>query len=205
MRPLLIILILMFIVACLSDEEFSDKKYKEEASEKNYEKAYLKNSLNLPNITLYYFYSPTCPNCIAIESYMDYMINKSMLKYVLCNVKEFENCSKDSKKIGRAVATELYKKTGVLSIPTPTLVILEGKNATVFLGRDQVSRHDEYLYEKYNLTTFFIRFGEKVYKPSDCINCHLAKGLKEPSRFTCTACCHKITEGERADINIEIK
>ncbi len=196
MRPLLIILILMLVAACTS----GNKEYKEETSENSFGK------MAVPNITLYYFYSPTCPNCIAIEPYMEYMINKSMLKYVLCNVKEFENCSKDSKKIGRVVAVELYKKTGVLSIPTPTLVILEGKNATVFLGRDQVSHMDKYLYEKYNLTTFFIKFGDKVYKPSDCIDCHVSKGLGEPSSFTCSACCHRIgAEGEKADISISLR
>ncbi len=134
-------------------------------------------------VKIYYFYSPTCPNCREVEPFISYLKNSTDVSFVVCNVKNFDSCSDESKSVAKSV----YKKLGFFGVPT-AVVEVKG-NRTVFVGKYEVLRLSEFL-ERMGYKVERIEIKEKKYDVSECLNCHRERKIPPPSTFTCSYCCH---------------
>ncbi len=162
MRKILLLLILAAVVLGCAGEKVEKRK---------------------ENVTIYYFYSPTCPNCQAVEPYIDYLMNSTDVNFVLCNVKEFDNCTNESIELAKAI----YSKQGFFGVPTA--VVKYRGNYTVFIGKYDVLKLSEFL-EKLGYSVPKIEISDKKIDAAKCVECHERRGIPPPREMNCSYCCH---------------
>ncbi len=87
---------------------------------------YLENfKNNLSETRVFFFYSPTCPHCRAVEPFVQKMAER--VNVTFCNVNDIRNCSIDAKVV--------MTFSGIRGVPTAVVVnstfekVLEGENS----------------------------------------------------------------------------
>ena len=132
---------------------------------------------------VYFYYYPTCPWCKMVKPYIELLEQKAEdVSFEYCNVKELRNCSSEAISILKSV-----KIRGV-----PALVV---KNSTavkeVYIGAYNVIKFGNFLRARgYDVPTNYSIKGRN-YTIKDCIDCHIKKGIKIPSTYSCSSCCHR--------------
>jgi|Deesub1362A_J573_1020465.scaffolds.fasta_scaffold00359_8 thiol-disulfide isomerase/thioredoxin len=141
------------------------------------------------NFSVYFFYNPGCPWCRMVKPYIQLLKNESKnqtneLRIIMCNTGQFKNCTE------RAIS--IAKKIKLHGIPTAVVVNeTNGSIEKVLFGADKVAELGELLrMHGYNVTAHYV-VGGLNYTVKDCVNCHAKKGLKPPSTYSCTSCCHE--------------
>ncbi len=134
------------------------------------------------NLHVYFYYYPTCPWCRMVKPYVQELKNESGANIVFCNVKDFENCSEEAKKVA-----EEAKLRGV-----PTAVAVnESGIMKIFVGAYEVAELGSFLKAHgYKAITNYT-VGGLNYTARDCVECHAKKNLPPPSRYSCDECCHE--------------
>ncbi len=135
-------------------------------------------------IKIYYYFSPRCPNCREVEPLINFLKNESSIKFYICNVDNFQNCSKES----REIAYKTKEKLGFFG--TPIAVVKENGKTKLFVGKYQILNMVKYLANSTELPE--IRFNKSNFSVRDCIECHEERNISPPPQFSCNYCCHNI-------------
>lgn len=130
---------------------------------------------------IFYYYHPLCPNCQKIKPYMELMENVTEID--ACNVGNLSACSPESIEM-----LKLLKSQGKF-LGVPTIAVLEGSNVTLLIGWKQALKLGE-IVERHGITPPPVTYNNITYTIQECVDCHQARGLKPPSTFSCTFCCH---------------
>ncbi len=145
------------------------------------------------DVKIYYYYDPKCPNCRAVEPYMEFIASHVRAEFDFCDLTSPDTCTNISKSLFVHAIRSLN-----ISPAVPMVIIKSGDEARVLLGRDKISILDRILSEEYGLSSPVFRYGDSEYNLSDCIQCHKARELPIPSKYECTSCCHDV------DFQIEV-
>ncbi len=133
---------------------------------------------------VYYYFSPRCPNCIAVDPLINFLKNNSSIKFDICNVDDFKNCTNESKEIAYMVK----KKLGFFG--TPIAVVFSNGKTKIFIGKYQVLNMVKYLSNSTKLPE--VSLNNSRFSVKDCIECHEKRNISPPSHYSCTYCCHNI-------------
>ncbi len=134
------------------------------------------------NIYVYFYYYPKCPWCKLVLPYIYDLKNNSDAIFIICNVADMKNCSKN--------AGEIAKKAKLRGVPT-AVVANETSILKVFEGAYQITEIGKFLKQQGYEAKVYYKVGSLNYTVRDCINCHLVKGIPPPSHYSCSSCCHK--------------
>ncbi len=88
---------------------------------------------NISKTRVYFFYSPTCPHCMAVEPFVESLTNKTNITF--CNVNDMRNCSIDTK-----IVMTFSGLRGV-----PTAVVVNSTSAEVLEGEEEVKELGKYV------------------------------------------------------------
>lgn len=186
----------LLIIGCVKED--TDSNASDEGN--NISELARKSSVKLENVKIYYYYDPACPNCEAVEPYIQFLAERSPVSFDFCDVTEINNCSDDSKMMISLASKKLNNSLGV-----PMAIILNDSQAFIFLGRLKITKIDTFLEKKLNVPSPEIRFGSRFIKLNECIACHEQMGLTVPSVYTCTYCCHDVDVNISDSRDIEFK
>lgn len=130
--------------------------------------------------SIYFYYSPNCPWCNLVKPYVEFIRSQaSDVKFEFCNVKDFENCSTNAKRIAEDIKLKY--------IPT---IVIKNSNTTILTGAYEVLKVGKILRDYgYNIPSNFSIDGLN-YSVEDCIRCHAEMNLQPPV-YNCSYCCHK--------------
>jgi hypothetical protein len=147
----------------------------------NESKAGEKMQVSQMQFSIFYYYHPLCPNCQKIEPYMNLM--KNVTEIDACNVGNISACSPES------IAVLKFLKNQGKFLGVPTIAVLEGSNITLLIGWKQALKLGE-IVESHGITPPPVTYNNTTYTVQECVDCHSSRGLKPPSTFNCTYCCH---------------
>jgi thiol-disulfide isomerase/thioredoxin len=105
---------------------------------------YLRNK-EAEKMTIYYIFSPDCPNCNAAKPIIDSLrpeIEKKKIQFVELNVKEFDQW----RAIYKYLTLRLLQKVDSPSLPIPTAVVRRNGRFYTFVGKDSVSDLNDFLH-----------------------------------------------------------
>ena len=133
-----------------------------------------------------YFYSPTCPNCIAVKPFIEYLQTRYGVQIEWIDVTNHSE----------AVEEEV-EAWNITAVPTLLVLTVEGDRVGgyYYVGRIGVLDAEPFLAElmgmppperPYNI-------NETRLDPMTCLQCHAQRNLSMPSTYSCDACCHKGT------------
>ncbi len=133
-------------------------------------------------VEVYFYYSPYCPHCRAVEPYMKLLKEKlgDEVEFYFCNVNDPRNCSKKAIDVARRYPFEWI----------PTVIVFADGKVYRLTGTDQVLRLGDILKE-YGINPPPAKLGKESFSVEYCIRCHEERGLPPPSNFTCDRCCHR--------------
>jgi mannitol-specific phosphotransferase system IIBC component len=156
-----------------------DKKPQNQETQEG--KSSSKKQITFPQFGIFYYYHPLCPNCQKIKPYIDLMMNVTEID--ACNVGNLSTCSEES-----IVMLKLLDSQGKF-LGVPTIAVVEDNNVTLLIGWKQALKLGE-IVEKHGIAPPPVIYNNSTYTIQECVDCHSAKGLKPPSTFSCTYCCH---------------
>ena len=177
---MVIIIAVILLGGCISSDQGDEDITK--TPEPVVKQAEVPEPENNVSVKVYYFYHPRCPNCIAVEPLINYLLNNTEINFEMCNVEFFNNCSNMSKQL----AFSVKKKTGFFG--TPTAVVQENKNFRVFVGKYQVIEMVDYLRNYTYIPEIPLKDTEMPVE--ECLSCHEMRNIDPPSTMTCSYCCH---------------
>ena len=137
--------------------------------------------VQVSEFSIFYYYHPLCPNCQKIKPYMELMENVTDID--ACNVGNLSACSPEALEMLKLLRSQ-GKFLGV-----PTVAVLEGSNVTLLIGWKQALKLGE-IVEAHGITPPPVTYNNSTYTVQECVDCHSARGLRPPSTFNCTYCCH---------------
>lgn len=148
-------------------------------------------------VEMLYFYSPSCPNCIAVAPFIDYIEEEYSV-----DINHYDA----SKQVNRQ-SFERYNVTAV-----PTLIVLDGVEQR-FVGRYEVVEAEYLIAEMTGAKPPQHPFNTTLQTdPAYCLKCHkpteeqkellhellppqelesLNTTLPPPSTYSCSYCCHR--------------
>ncbi len=153
------------------------------------------------SVEIYYYYDPECPNCRAVEPYMEFLSSHVKAEFDFCDLTKPETCSNMSKSLFVHAIKSLN-----ISPAVPMAIIKSGNDAKVLLGRNKIPQLDRVLSEEYGIPSPVFKFGDMEYRLNDCIQCHKARNLPIPSKYECSSCCHDVNfQIEVVDQNVKFR